>query len=331
MMPNERETFCYEDLRDTVPYDLPPKRRAFRKLHIWQVLLFFAAAMILFYFLGSMAQYYLGMGGVLLSQLGFLVLSLAFVLLMRANPREVFPLRKPKAAALAGVLVVWVGVFLASEAMSFLILVFAPKTVLEISQSMNNTLFGTGFSAVLVVLIVSVAPAICEEAMHRGVILAGIRTDLPRHRAIAVLLSGLIFGIFHLYPVRMLPTALIGCVMAYLVLATGNMIYSAFLHLVHNGLLMIIQALATRTVSSDMMQQSAQLLQSLPRGFFGIYIIMFGAPAPFFLYLGCWIVRRATSPVRLSFLPKGRESRTLAYLLGSTIAVVLGGILIFLV
>ena len=330
MNRQEQEPVRYEDIWDTAPEDLSSGRGK-RKLHIWQVLLFFVACMILFYYLGSLAQYYFGLGGVMLSQLGFLLLSIGFVRLLRADFHEVFPVQCPKLLGIVGVFVTWFGVFFSFFSISFFLIVVAPNTVLQISQSINNTLFGTGFGAVLVVLMVSIAPAICEETMHRGVILAGFRTDLRHRKWLIILCSGLIFGIFHLYPVRMVPTAFIGFVMAYLTVTTNNLFYSAFLHFIHNGLLMLIQVLTSGLAGNELIQQSAQMLSSMPGRFFGIYIAFFGAPAPILLYLGCYLVRRATAPVNPSFLPAGQERKNLALFIGSTLATVLTGIVVFLV
>ena len=298
-----------------------------RKLHIWQVLILFVAVMLIFYFFGGLAQKYFGSFGVVIQQLGFLLVSVLFVLIMRADLREVFPIRKPKGLGVLGVLVIWVGVFLAAEVSSFLMLIIAPETTLDISQSMNE-IMGSGPLRVFMLFVVSLMPAVCEEALHRGVILNGFKNDLPRHRWLIILFVGLIFGIFHLYPVRMLPTAMIGCVLTYLALTTNNLVYPALLHLLHNGLLMLMSTAAQSTVSSNefFMEETTQMLESMPRNIFGIYISLFGALVPITLYTGAWIVRRAEWPIKHKFLPEGEERKALLQILIPTIGLVLLGL-----
>ena len=60
----------------------------------------------------------------------------------------------------------------------------------------------------LALLLTAFTPAICEEALFRGPILRGLRT---RFSALgAAVLTGLLFGLFHVSVWRLLPTAVLG-------------------------------------------------------------------------------------------------------------------------
>lgn len=94
----------------------------------------------------------------------------------------------------------------------------------------------------LVWLLVAVAltPALCEEVVFRGVLLSSTR-DLPVWRA--VLLNGVVFGAFHLSletPIRFLPTAWLGIVIAWAVLRSGSLWTGVLMHLLNNGAIVVL-------------------------------------------------------------------------------------------
>jgi sodium transport system permease protein len=89
---------------------------------------------------------------------------------------------------------------------------------------------------VWLLVLLALTPAICEEALFRGVLLAGTRGRMSAPRAI--LLNGLVFGAFHLSfytAFRLLPTAWLGILLAWVVLRTRSIWTSALMHFVNNG------------------------------------------------------------------------------------------------
>ncbi len=88
------------------------------------------------------------------------------------------------------------------------------------------------------VFFVTVMPGVFEEIAFRGVLFTGLRKQLRRPWA-AVLVSGLIFGVFHVSLFRIAPTALLGVALAVVVLRTGS-IYPAMLwHFLNNFLALV--------------------------------------------------------------------------------------------
>ncbi len=291
-------------------------------------MLFFLLLMIAFVTLGGMIQARFDLAGVAVTEAGFLAASLLFVKLAGADFREVFPLKKPKAGAVLGVLVIFAGEYLACDVISIILLYIAPDSVMEISQGMQQTFYG--LPAAVAFLIIAVMPAVCEEALHRGVIQNGLKNDLRQNRLV-ILFTGVIFGIFHLYPVRFLPTAFIGLILAGLLVSTGNMFYNCFLHFVHNGVIFLISAFAGMHYDS-FYESVGELGTSLFSNIsvLGIALAVYAAPVPILLYSGFYLVRRATAPVRPKFLPAGRENETLWLILLPTIALPAIGICIML-
>jgi sodium transport system permease protein len=83
-------------------------------------------------------------------------------------------------------------------------------------------------------LLVAVAPAICEELAFRGFILSGLRHIGRKWRAIAI--SAVFFGITHTIFQQSLVACLVGVVIGYLAVQTGSILPCMLFHALHNSL-----------------------------------------------------------------------------------------------
>ena len=205
------------------------ERRPLNPLH---GIVLFLIIMILFIFVFAPLQYYLGMTGLLLTELGLLAVTMLAVLVTKQSFREVFPIHRPRFGQIMGTILLWAGCFLFTMLVTLILMLFFPKGFAEVSSSMNAVF--SSIPAFFSFLIVAVSPAVCEEAMHRGFIMhtfRGISRDW-----IAVLCIGLIFGLFHLDPYRFLPTALLGMGLAYVMRKTNNILFPALFHFINNSL-----------------------------------------------------------------------------------------------
>jgi sodium transport system permease protein len=80
-----------------------------------------------------------------------------------------------------------------------------------------------------------VLPAVCEELAFRGLILTGLRR---RYRPwAAVGLSSFLFALYHMNVFQLLPTFLLGVVLALLTVRSGSVYPAMLFHFLHNGLL----------------------------------------------------------------------------------------------
>ena len=79
----------------------------------------------------------------------------------------------------------------------------------------------------------AVAAPICEEILFRGFVL---RSLAPLGPHVAVWGSALLFGLFHMDPVRLVPTMVLGVVYGYMAAGTGSVHSSMVAHAVNNGL-----------------------------------------------------------------------------------------------
>ena len=97
---------------------------------------------------------------------------------------------------------------------------------------------GTQYGSLAAVIIMAVLPAICEESVFRGFILASFKSMGGAGSAVwklfAVIGVGALFGIFHLSPARFLMTGILGALFTYVAIETETMLPSMLLHLVNN-------------------------------------------------------------------------------------------------
>lgn len=196
----------------------------------------------------------LGEGGLIVAQILFLALPpLIYVAVRRHDPVRTFSLRLPTPrAALGGVLLIAAGTPLAWF-LAWIQSQFIPIPV-EYLEAMAEMLTADSVPRYLwLLLMVAVTPAICEEILFRGVILAGLRNGFPV--GVAVVLSGVVFGLFHLSPqtgFRILPTAWLGILLAWAVVASGSLPLAVGLHFLNNGAILTLAAIpVTRELVSS--------------------------------------------------------------------------------
>lgn len=183
------------------------------------------------------------------------------------------PGKKPEWKKLAAVLLYWISSYALVIPLTMLVAYFFPEQMFSVSEHMNT--FMASVSPFLAVLITSVMPAVCEEAMHRGFILKCFQSRI-KNIWILTILMGILFGLFHGSIWRFLPTALLGGVLSYLMIRTENMIYPAFFHFINNFLPSFLANLAVGISGNAQTDTAGQQLmeQGLPLSFLGIYFAM---------------------------------------------------------
>ena len=81
------------------------------------------------------------------------------------------------------------------------------------------------------VFYIGLMPAICEELVFRGVITNGLKENGTK---VAVVLSAVLFALMHQNLQQFFYQLFLGGVMAYIVLKTGNILYTMLLHFLNN-------------------------------------------------------------------------------------------------
>ena len=80
-------------------------------------------------------------------------------------------------------------------------------------------------------LLVAILPAICEEFLHRGVLLQGIRS-MGYKRAIVI--SGVLFGLIHFSITQTIYATVIGILLGFVAIASKSIIPAIIIHFTNN-------------------------------------------------------------------------------------------------
>lgn len=299
-----------------------------RSLKPWHGLVFFLLVMASFFLICVPMQMYWGMFGLAATELLLLLLALGFAKLMGYPLKVLFPVKRPGALPLLGTFVLWISAYLLMMVLMLVQYRMFPIEMTQVSNGMNSMISSVPF--LLSVLITAVLPAVCEEVVHRGVIIHTLYSI--RREWLVVLLMGLYFGFFHSDPLRFLPTAILGAVMSYIMLETENMVYSSFFHFVNNIvplLLTLLLAFLAGGMSGMEQQMAAQeTISMIPIATIGLYTIL-AAPAPFGIYLGNFLIHHQKG-VQRRFIPEGQTCKTILWIVIPTVILLGVGVLLII-
>jgi membrane protease YdiL (CAAX protease family) len=112
----------------------------------------------------------------------------------------------------------------------------APDFMVEMQESMMEVItkfLNSENALVLGILHIGMVPAICEEVMYRGYIQRSFEKNWGIWAAIIV--SGFIFGAYHLQINNILPLSFLGIMFAYLTYISDSLIPAMVAHFVNNG------------------------------------------------------------------------------------------------
>jgi sodium transport system permease protein len=101
----------------------------------------------------------------------------------------------------------------------------------------------------LVLLMVAVTPAICEEIAFRGFILSGLRHS--GHRWAAIAISSVFFGITHGLLQQSISAVCVGLVIGYLVMHSGSLLPGILFHMTNNALMVIVPGQLSKWLESS--------------------------------------------------------------------------------
>lgn len=293
-----------------------------RKLKPWHGVVLFGIVMLSFYTIIAWAQMKWGMYGLALTELYLLLLSILVVKLLKIPVKEIFPLQKPKWRKTFGVLLMWVSSYVLMLPVTMFMAYFFPKEIFAVSEGLNEVIYSVPL--ILSVFISSVMPAVCEEALHRGVLLKSFQSKW-RNKWFLSLLMGILFGLFHGSIWRFLPTAILGGVLTYIMLETENIFYPALFHFTNNFLPSFLTSLLGNQPQTEAASEIL-LQQGIPISFLGIYLAM-ASVVPFGFYTADYLLRKGEAGKEQQYLKSNGMLVTLIIL---TVLPIILGMLIFI-
>ncbi|MGN0435362.1 MAG: ABC transporter permease subunit/CPBP intramembrane protease [Wujia sp.] len=198
----------------------------------WMVIAVTAVAII---YIGSMAQLNMGVGGVVITQLIIIGIPLFAAWYSKRSIRDTFKLRGCKAGALAGGIFLILGTIMLGMILTALTSSIFRESAENVDISMEY-LLGDKFWLTLVV--VAVTPAICEEAMFRGYILSSMENRYKANQA--VMITAILFGLYHMSIVKFFTTALLGYSISYVANRTKSILPGMLMHFINNALSCVV-------------------------------------------------------------------------------------------
>ncbi len=100
------------------------------------------------------------------------------------------------------------------------------KSTLKIVQAYSSIEF------IVVVFVICITPAICEEALFRGFALSNLRkVSKP---AIAICLSGFLFALYHFQPFNLIPLVVLGWYLGFIVYYSNSIWVGVICHFLNN-------------------------------------------------------------------------------------------------
>ena len=137
------------------------------------------------------------------------------------------------------------------------------QTQLELIRSVLEGGLGVAFNLTMLALV----PGLCEEFLFRGY--AQRQFERATGPAGGMLLSGVIFGAYHLRPSQLLPLVVLGVYLAYLTWRTGSLWPAVLVHMAHNGLAVLAARYAQSHPEYDLeaIEQAAMPWYAVLTGF----------------------------------------------------------------
>ncbi len=164
--------------------------------------------------------------------------SLLMVRRYRLDPVQAFGLRAPHPAAWAAVLIGAPSALILGMGVAQLVNTYVFPVPERMLESFGQQIMVPDLPLWQVVLFLSVMPGIFEELAFRGVLLHGLRQRLRNPWLLALTVGG-IFAFFHVSLFRLVPTAWLGFVFAWVVLLTGSVYPAMLWHALNNALAII--------------------------------------------------------------------------------------------
>ncbi len=165
-----------------------------------------------------------------------LAVILAPVLLMAVlltdNPRQTLLLRWPHWSTLPAAVLLALGLHPAANVLQAGVMRLYP--IHDEMTAQLSKLLAEPSSIWLLLLVIAVVPAVCEELAFRGFLLSGFR-HLGRRRW-AVALASLFFAISHSILQQSLVAGVVGLILGFLAVQTGSIVPPILYHMTHNAL-----------------------------------------------------------------------------------------------
>lgn len=202
----------------------------------------FAVVLLLIFYGGTYAQSKNIHAGLAITEYAIILAPvLLFLWFVRIDLRSALNLRVPRPGAALGtvfiapawvVLVIQIGIWHDS-------FMPVPKEAMDAFFTDLVSIADTTTGLLVLLFLIALSPAICEEALFRGALLSSLRNRIPNWAVILTL--GIAFGLFHLSIYRFIVTGASGLVLTYVALRARSIYPACFAHFVINASAILVQ------------------------------------------------------------------------------------------
>ncbi len=190
--------------------------------------------------------------------------AILLVMLQDNNIKETFRLYKPKVPvfifAIIGILVIqpFLQVYLYYQNELIFNLPFGKEFITQIKElfdvlesTTEKLVEAHSISEFLIIaFVIAVTPAICEEFLFRGLVFKNFVKIIPASKSI--FFTGFLFALFHFHPFNLIPLAVLGIFLTFVVYHSGSIYTSVACHFINN----FISALAVFIYGTDSLEST---------------------------------------------------------------------------
>ncbi|MDO4792654.1 MAG: ABC transporter permease subunit/CPBP intramembrane protease [Filifactor alocis] len=220
-------------------------------------------------FVGTYAQLKFGFYGILLTQFCIMALPLGFALYTRCDLKKTFSLKLPKLGHIVGSVFLWMGTFMLVMVLSLLLQEVFPESYENLEQM--NRIF-EGRSLLSMILVVALAPAVCEEIFFRGYIFSAFRQK--RRVFVAVIITSVFFGVFHMSLVKFFTTTILGISLNYALYRSDSIVTSSLMHFLNNTTAVAALYVQRGKGGAEVQMEAAEQLTRPQFIVFGVLILL---------------------------------------------------------
>ncbi len=199
---------------------------------VWFVI---AVTLVLTLYIGTILQIKFGLAGLFGTQMIILLVPLSVILYTKKDIRESYGFRKTGIKSYVGGFFTILGMFPISILISTGLVKLFPESADNVVTVFSDLMDGNIF---VVLFVIAVTPAICEEMMFRGMIFHGMKAKYRTMTAIAAV--AVMFGLYHMSLVKFIPTGLLGFVLCYTAYVTDSIYPAMLMHFINNALSVLI-------------------------------------------------------------------------------------------
>ena len=173
--------------------------------------------------------------GLIVQQAFIGILPILAAIYIKADMKKTFSIKLPKVKDLFGAMIIGVGGICLNLLVSSLLSTVFPSDAEGMNEQYMQILDGVSFVQGL--LLMALLPAVCEEIMFRGYMFTAFKNRMSLTKAIIIV--SLLFGVSHMSMIKILPTAVLGAVLAYTIHKSESIVTSSLIHFANNALAVV--------------------------------------------------------------------------------------------